>query len=258
MGNRVQVRILNWERFNEKRKDVKEPGWLRLEKKFPQSKSLFGVKAADRYVFVALMCHACDEQSAALDFDSSWFVHIYGAGAFTEDDFVSALAALDGKVIEWEGASKAPVPPTLRVRNESDTSTPRYERTNGRTDDPVSGETETPPPKVKKVRKRKPHDYVPEFEALWAGYPKAHHGDKWEAFQQWDALAPDDRALFGEAMIHVAAYYGSPPDNPPYMKHFERFISKDVWKDWVSGPPPSHARGKPAAEKRVYDFGEVS
>jgi hypothetical protein len=119
---RVRLRILNWEKFNEKRKDVKEPGWLRLEKKFPMSKSLWGIGAADRYVFVTLMCLACDEQSATLDFDSGWFAQLYGGGAFSEDVFLSALNVLNGKVIEVEESTAppriAPVTSTVREGHE--------------------------------------------------------------------------------------------------------------------------------------------
>ena len=97
---RVRVKILNWDRYNEKRKDVKHPTWFRMENSFAQSQSLFGLNAVQRYVYFTLLGYAGERQSSDLDFEIEWFLHFHGAGAFNETEFLDALSSLNGKTIE--------------------------------------------------------------------------------------------------------------------------------------------------------------
>lgn len=128
----VRVTILNWERYNEKRKDVTKPGWLRVEKTTPQSQSLFGICAEHRYVFLALLCLACDKQTAELEIDLEWFSHFYGAG-LEPGQVMEAIEALHGRVLEItfcdNGEKYGHVTRTSRARDEDDTL-----RTDERTD----------------------------------------------------------------------------------------------------------------------------
>jgi hypothetical protein len=229
---KVRLRILNWEKFNEKRKDVKEPGWLRLEKRFPMSKSLWGVGPADRYVFVTLMCFACDEQSADLDFESSWFAHYYGGDAFGESELLSALRALDGKVIKIQECPAEPPPPpppttkiarfplcpatpapsSLRPRYVPETDTVRYE-TDGRNETDEEEEPPPPPPPkdplerflqgcstqgIAKLREAYPADLItdelPKCEAQWLlDDERNRRGGKGLYLRRWLDNAKKDR-----------------------------------------------------------------
>lgn len=122
----IELRVLNWDRLNEKRKDVTNPSWLRLENSLPQSESLFGLTAAERYVFISIICLASKKQTDTLKFRADWF--IYWAGAcFTQEELFSALKKLDGACIEV--VRNVDVTPTLR---ECYATNGRTNETNGR------------------------------------------------------------------------------------------------------------------------------
>lgn len=108
----TRVRILNWDKYNAKRADVKKPTWHREENKSGQSPSLFGVPAAERYIFGCLKGLAGDEQSDVVEFEPAWFCVVRGGGSFTVDELDSAMRLLDGRVIEV----LQHVPSTARAR----------------------------------------------------------------------------------------------------------------------------------------------
>lgn len=132
-------------------------------------------------------------------------------------------------------------------RTEADTEAEAGERS-------VSVSEETALSEKPAGKKRARHEYPPEFEALWAKYPEQYRGTKWDGFRQWDALAADDKVLFLRALRFVEDYWRDPPENARHLKDFCRFVSKDDWKGWLAGPPPTHARGvKP--QPQVLSFG---
>lgn len=117
----TRLRILNWDKYNAKRADVKKPSWYREENTSAQSRSLYGVRATPRYVFQVLKGLASREQSDELVFEPDWFCNVEGAGSFTLREFDDALAALGGRVIEV--LEHTPLPPehepsALRARAE--------------------------------------------------------------------------------------------------------------------------------------------
>lgn len=94
----MKVQIINWKKFNEKRKDVKKPTWLRLEHDLPQSPSLFGMDPIARYVFISLLCLANKRQTNELEFELNWFCHFSGS-CFSETELNAALERLNGKCV---------------------------------------------------------------------------------------------------------------------------------------------------------------
>ena len=122
----IKVRILNWDKYNEKRKDVTNPTWLRLQNTMPQSMSLFGVPAAERYVFDCLLCLASQKQEEDIEFDPEWFQTVFCGGCFDIETFHRALGLLHGRVIDvTSGLEAGDVTSTSRPRNEHVTSTSR-------------------------------------------------------------------------------------------------------------------------------------
>ncbi len=109
-GETVKIKILGWEKFNEKRKDVKHCSWLRLENKFPQSESLYTCTVRERYVYVALLCLASQRQSAELEFNEDWFCAQFAGGGLEPEDIRSTIRKLNGTVLEH-------VPSTVRARD---------------------------------------------------------------------------------------------------------------------------------------------
>lgn len=113
----MKVRILNWEKINEKRKDVKHPTWFRMDNDLPQSQSLFGLSAVERYVFVCLLCLASKQQAAEIEFEIDWFCY-YGGNVFETKDVLSALERMNGKCLE---VTSGDVPGTCRGRDVHET-----------------------------------------------------------------------------------------------------------------------------------------
>lgn len=105
----TRVRILNWDKYNAKRADVKKPSWYREENTSAQSRSLYGVHATYRYVFQCLKGLASREQSDELSFDPEWLCNVEGAGSFNRVELDTAMRLLHGRVIDV--VEHTPLPP---------------------------------------------------------------------------------------------------------------------------------------------------
>lgn len=58
----ITITIPGFENYNG-RKDIKKCSWLRLENAISTSEAMFGLDAAERYVFVEILCRASDKQT---------------------------------------------------------------------------------------------------------------------------------------------------------------------------------------------------
>lgn len=131
--NSARVKLLTWEKFNEKRKDVKNPSWLRLENDFPMSQSMFGLNAVDVCVFVTLMCLASKKQAAEIEFDVEWFCH-FGGNRFTAEQAAESFMRMHGRCIEvvQPGSFRSrPVPVTCPEVNATERGPLRTDETDG-------------------------------------------------------------------------------------------------------------------------------
>ncbi len=88
-----EITVVGWDKYNEKRKDVKNPSWLRLNHDYPHSQSLFGLSAAERYVHTSIICLAGKKQSASVRFGAEWFCH-WAGGCFDVETLRSAITKL--------------------------------------------------------------------------------------------------------------------------------------------------------------------
>src|ERR1039457_6170578 len=57
----ITITIPGFENYNG-RKDIKKCSWLRLENAISTSEAMFGLDAAERYVFVEILCRASEKQ----------------------------------------------------------------------------------------------------------------------------------------------------------------------------------------------------
>ena len=133
----IKIEIINWEIFNEKRKDVKNPSWLRLENRMPASQRLFGLTAEEKWVRVSILCLVNQKQSPEHEIDLEWFRWYTGASA---DAIVSCIKKLHNKTLRVRDEH---VTDTARTRNEhvtcADNQPPRLNVTDGRTDGRTDG-----------------------------------------------------------------------------------------------------------------------
>lgn len=163
---RIGVRILNWDRYNERRKDVKHPTWFRMENAFARSESLFGLSAVTRCVWFGLLAHASEKQSGELDFDSAWFVHVHGAGAFTESELFTAIEQLKHRTIEvMQNDANVHVTDTARTRHADATLQ------DGHYEQDITNKTERTAPRAFGTYPPESRAWPPEIAALLPRLP---------------------------------------------------------------------------------------
>jgi hypothetical protein len=88
---KVTVEIYNWEKFNP-RADVKVSTWFRVEHTIATSQTLFGLEAAERWVWIALLAMASQRSISTFEFNLDYFVWSAGVDG---DTVLSALEKLE-------------------------------------------------------------------------------------------------------------------------------------------------------------------
>lgn len=255
----VRITILNWDKYNEKRKDVQKCSWLRLEHEFPQSQSLFGVPAAERYVFMALLCLAGKRNAAELEFDPKWFCWVSG-DCFDVGTLERALMLLDGKCLKVDDWGL-----TLPVRDERATCTLRARdgdeplRTDGRdeTDEtrrtlaelpaPEPAPPEHPPAQVIAASPRAPNPTWLVWEKYSAAYARRHGiGPPKNAKNL--SLCKRLTDLLGPDAPEVASFFLTHPDRTyVHAKHPMNLLVRDaekIYAEWKTGKRGTMAQAK--------------
>ncbi|MFC3208192.1 hypothetical protein [Aquamicrobium soli] len=93
--------------------------------------------------------------------------------------------------------------------------------------DSLSETSSDNPPKPKKKTA-----YPDAFEAFWKAYPRTPNMSKLEAFQAWQKLDDNDRALAQAAIAPFKAFLRTKPDLE--IQHACRFISKRRFEGFVT------------------------
>lgn len=91
-------------------------------------------------------------------------------------------------------------------------------------DKPTEARSQKPEKKVRKKAVRSARQYTPEFEDFWKAYPDRTNNSKPRAFDQWQALSEDDRAIAAAALPAYRKFLAKP--NAPQCVHAERFLSQ--------------------------------
>lgn len=222
----VKLRILNWDAYNEKRKDVKKTSWFRMEHGFAQSQSLFGLNATTRYIFFTLLGYAGERQAGELEFNSDWFLHFHGAGAFTENELFTAIEELNGRTIHVTDTGRA------RAAHVTDTGRTRDEHEplrDGRDETDETNETETRGPQNSKTPAV--HVTPDELDELSSRLPP---GSLSSLFFQFD------KAFIGKHLRDAIAYCDTKGDSVGgvvQLKTLQRYLKIERDKPPDKGPP---------------------
>ncbi len=86
----ITITIPGFENYNG-RKDIKKCSWLRLENAISTSEAMFGLDAAERYVFVEILCRASEKQQNRVRINVEYLAQRSGA---TPTQVCSALSKL--------------------------------------------------------------------------------------------------------------------------------------------------------------------
>jgi len=86
----LTIIIPGFENYNG-RKDIKKCSWLRLENAISTSEAMFGLDAAERYVFVEILCRASEKQNNHVRINVEYLAQRAGA---TPEQVCSSLAKL--------------------------------------------------------------------------------------------------------------------------------------------------------------------
>jgi len=231
---KIRVRIVGFEKYNPKRSDQKTFKWFRLENRFVQSESLYGVPLEVMTVFFILSGLAQERDSEVIEFDAAWFCNVWAGGQVSEELLYRALDLLNGKTVEI--IDRGTDPGTARIQPVP--AAARYERTNDTND------TYTP------TRKRPRKDWPPEIESAYASYPRKDGKTAGMKILVRD-LAPEDYPLLLAAVNAYAKKVRDEKTEKRFVKHWSTFAG--VWRDWLE---PDAGTCETGPKERVYDFGE--
>lgn len=82
------IEILNWDKFNPKR-DQSTYSWLRLSNNIATDPSLFGLDAAQKFVWITMLCQASKENQSTIKVNIKYLSHVTGV------EISSIVALLD-------------------------------------------------------------------------------------------------------------------------------------------------------------------
>jgi len=111
----ITVTIPGFENYNG-RKDIKKCSWLRLENAISTSEAMFGLDAAERYIFVEILCRASEKQKSQVRINVEYLAQRAGATPVQVCSSLSKLLA-NGTL---EVHSQARTNPNGSVRTDED------------------------------------------------------------------------------------------------------------------------------------------
>ncbi len=88
----ITITIPGFENYNG-RKDIKKCSWLRLENAISTSEAMFGLDAAERYVFVEILCRASEKQQSRVKINVEYLAQRACATAVQVRSAISKLIA---------------------------------------------------------------------------------------------------------------------------------------------------------------------
>jgi hypothetical protein len=250
------ITIPGFENYNG-RKDIKKCSWLRLENAISTSEAMFGLDAAERYVFVEILCRASQKQQNRVRINVEYLAQRSGATPAQVRSSISKL--LTNGTLELHGQIRTDADESVRTqevippaRSDGEGSRSDLALTDERdgrdepdeTDerDEVSGDTKIPNVLAEALRPFDP-DAKLELTFLQRKVPletqqallDAYPDPKWVAQQTFKALA-------WEVM------------NPhKRKKNFSRFLGNWLsrgWDEYTSKLPSNPARGRTGGYQR--------
>lgn len=265
----ITIIIPGFEYYNG-RKDIKKCSWLRLENAISTSEAMFGLDAAERYVFVEILCRASEKQNNRVKINVEYLAQRAGATAAQVCSSISKLLE-NGTLLVHEQIRPDPsasdrtqevIPPT---RSDAEGDRSDLALTDGTDERDEPDETDerdevnsAPPAPTALVEALKPFDLESKLQLTFElrqvstetqkAFLDAYPDPKWVAQQVFKALAWE-------------------VTNPHKKKeNFPRFLGNWLSRGWdehtsrLPSNPPRGARGfqRPAgAHERGDDLGAI-
>lgn len=223
----IKLTIINWDKFNPS-SSFKTPYWFRVNIHIVSSKSLFGLSADIKWVWICLLSEAMRNRSATFELSLAWASQHWG---IKQSDIAKAIDSLNKNGL-------------LRVDSESTQSGLR-----------VDSEP-TPPHIHTNIQTNKQTITSPtvfDFESLYSKYPRKL--GKTKGIQKLKTLVknPDDFKRVSDAIDRFISYHRRENTGPQFIPHFSTFMNSITdWYDDKAGsvafPKPKVVQYKPMAE----------
>lgn len=133
----ITIIIPGFENYNG-RKDIKKCSWLRLENAISTSEAMFGLDAAERYVFVEILCRASEKQNNHVKINVEYLAQRAGATPAQVCSSLSKLLA-NGTLQQHEQIRPNP---NGSVRTQEDNPPARSDAEGSRSDLALTNETD--------------------------------------------------------------------------------------------------------------------
>lgn len=228
----IEITIVNWEKYNDTRKDIKHHTWLRLQNKMGTSQSLFALSSSEKWAWICLLCEASQRATANVRFIKDWFCQV---NSLREEDLLGAIR----KLSENGTIKTADVTCTLRGVY----ATLRTLQTNT-----IAQKSDAPKSDMRSqqehsgTRKKKPSAAPPDtLVQIYSKYPNKKGRKKGLA-----ALSRLDPARHPDVCIAIENYkneLASEKTEKRFVKHFSTFMN--CWEDWLDSTHAPLADWKP-------------
>jgi hypothetical protein len=226
------IELLNWDRYQEKRKDVEHPSWFRMDHSFAFDPEWSHLEGEEKWVFVYVLCTASMKNRRELHLTPK----IIADGAKVSLEKVSSSI----QKLSEKGA--------LRVRHGRVTSPSRKRAATDKTDRQTRQTDKTDIPSVGL-----------DFDLIWETYPR--RVNKTEARTRFLRLikTPEDYAALRTSVANYASECKAQGTEEKYIKHCATFLGtedKQAWRDWIdhkTSAPKKSSHAKPVAGAHQRD-----
>lgn len=245
--NGSTVKIVMWSKYNG-RNDVKRCHWLRLENKISTSEAMFGLDAAERYVFIELMCRASEKGSDTLTINVAYLA---GRARAKESQVDSAIEKLlrNGTIVKSlctdpdasaQIRTDPPDPTDLALTGQDIT---------GQNKTRQDGQDTTPPIA----------EATFDFESAFKAYPRRIKINEGIRRARKLILTQEEFQQFTVAIQRYANYCEAHHTLEKYIMHPPTFVEKQgekpfvqPWREWVDyhpKAPPGDFASTPAGRR---------
>lgn len=119
----IEITILNWEKYNPQNFQTRYPHWFRLNKEITRSQTLLDLTAEEKWVWVTLLCVACQRSSAKFQTTLKWLSREADVSIQSIENTLKKLVTANGLAINWQltgreiGNQLAPTEQNITIQN---------------------------------------------------------------------------------------------------------------------------------------------
>lgn len=210
----VTITIKNWDKYNPKR-DQKNYTWLRLDNDISNDTKLFGLTAAQKFMWVHLLCLASKANRADI------FIDLRQLERALEIDLKSIRDAL-------EFLERRNILSVVYTTGTIIQTTPTYVRTYERTNERTNERTDTVCTEVEQVPTSGAIDGLQEDAEVLAFLETVKH----DAQERWLKLYPDIDWVKREILKMIAWLENNPKKRPKSPRGKSGFITSWLARGW--------------------------